>query len=399
MDTVFLEPPAMAPLVRPPRDLRLDWFRGLLQIFIFISHVSGNWFVLLIHKSYGFSDSSELFVFLSGYTLASVYTLKARRDGRRAAVRDMLRRAWALYLKHLALFAGMMLLIPALLALVGRAAGGDLFRYPVTEARPLASLAAGLVLWYQPPYLDILPLFVAMMLALPLMMALPVRWGWWALAPSVALWLAVQLTRVNLPDFGYPEGWTFNPLAWQLMFMAGALVGRGALLGQSLVPRGRLVMWAAVALLLFALPVAFLWALGAFWDVPSWDALWPLDKRNLSPWLLAHALAVALVVARLAPATAPAFRQAWAQPLIRCGRYSLDVFCVGVPLSLVGSAALRLAPGWLPQVAVNLAGITLLILFARWRDGRRRAQPEGAAARQSNRGTAGPVMNASRQAP
>ncbi|MBM3613596.1 MAG: OpgC domain-containing protein, partial [Alphaproteobacteria bacterium] len=56
------------PPPRPPRDLRLDVMRGLMQIFIFISHAPGSIANWAIHGAWGFSDSSEQFVFLSGYT-------------------------------------------------------------------------------------------------------------------------------------------------------------------------------------------------------------------------------------------------------------------------------------------------------------------------------------------
>ena len=57
-----------------------------------------------IHAAWGLSDSSEQFLFLSGFVLASVHTLKADRDGAAAAARDIWRRAGRLWLVHLLLF-------------------------------------------------------------------------------------------------------------------------------------------------------------------------------------------------------------------------------------------------------------------------------------------------------
>ena len=50
------------------RDLRLDACRGLALWFIFIDHIPGNAFEWLTLRNYGFSDATEVFVFVSGYT-------------------------------------------------------------------------------------------------------------------------------------------------------------------------------------------------------------------------------------------------------------------------------------------------------------------------------------------
>ena len=62
---------------RPPRDTRMDIVRGWLQITIFMSHSFGSFIGgWMIHGAWGLSDSSELFVFLSGFTLGSVFARK-----------------------------------------------------------------------------------------------------------------------------------------------------------------------------------------------------------------------------------------------------------------------------------------------------------------------------------
>src|SRR5450631_1849340 len=50
------------------RDLRLDACRGLALSFIFIDHIPGNSLAWLTLRNYGFSDTTEVFVFVSGYT-------------------------------------------------------------------------------------------------------------------------------------------------------------------------------------------------------------------------------------------------------------------------------------------------------------------------------------------
>ena len=56
------------------RDLRLDLFRGLANWAIFLDHVPNNAIAWVTTKNYGFSDAADLFVFISGYTVAFVYS-------------------------------------------------------------------------------------------------------------------------------------------------------------------------------------------------------------------------------------------------------------------------------------------------------------------------------------
>ena len=64
-------------VILPPkgRDLRLDLFRGLANWVIFIAHIPNNVvaYLMLGTGRYGFSDGADMFVFISGYTLAFVY--------------------------------------------------------------------------------------------------------------------------------------------------------------------------------------------------------------------------------------------------------------------------------------------------------------------------------------
>ena len=85
------------------RDLRLDVCRGIALWFIFLDHVPGNigsWFTL---SHYGFSDTTELFMFVSGVTCALAYGEVHRHDGWFAVFSHTLRRSWEIYVAFLAL--------------------------------------------------------------------------------------------------------------------------------------------------------------------------------------------------------------------------------------------------------------------------------------------------------
>jgi hypothetical protein len=67
----------------PPskRDLRLDLFRGLGNWAMFLGHIPSTVLAWLTFRNYGFSDGADLFVFISGYTSASVYTRRMSERG------------------------------------------------------------------------------------------------------------------------------------------------------------------------------------------------------------------------------------------------------------------------------------------------------------------------------
>ena len=55
------------------RDLRLDLFRGLALWLIFLDHIPSNIVSWVTIRNYGFSDATEIFIFISGFTAAFVY--------------------------------------------------------------------------------------------------------------------------------------------------------------------------------------------------------------------------------------------------------------------------------------------------------------------------------------
>src|SRR4051812_17847545 len=68
------------------RDLRLDACRGLALWFIFLDHIPDNALAWLSIRNYGFSDTAEVFVFVSGYTCMLAYGGALRKQGWLATV-------------------------------------------------------------------------------------------------------------------------------------------------------------------------------------------------------------------------------------------------------------------------------------------------------------------------
>ena len=233
---------------------------------------------------------------------------------------------------------------------------------------PHVAVMEALLLRFQPPFLDILPLYIVLMLVAPLGFVLPRRYAWAALAASGALYLCVQLFHWTLS--GYPDDrpWTFNPLAWQALFAVGALLGWAAASGRELIRPHPWLTAAALLYLAFALVIALSWTIaGVVEGFPALldAALFPLDKANLSPWRFAHILALVYVVWIATRPDEPMYRSRFARPIVMCGRNSLNIFCLGVFLSMLGDVVLdELGRAVSIQVMVNLVGCGVMIAVA-----------------------------------
>ena len=92
------------PVVGGERELRLDLFRGLALWLIFIDHLPPNLLTWFTIRNYGFSDATEIFIFISGYTAAFVYGRAMLESGFVVATARILRRVWQIYVAHVFLF-------------------------------------------------------------------------------------------------------------------------------------------------------------------------------------------------------------------------------------------------------------------------------------------------------
>lgn len=108
--------------------------------------------------------------------------------------------------------------------------------------------------------------------------------------------------------------------------------------------------------------------------MPTWLAEWlyPISKTNLSPTRLLHFLALAYCTAKLLPA-GPWVETWLARQSCRMGRYSLEVFCLGVLLAPLADMGNALAGDhWAMQVVTALLGLGLMMGLALWLDWNKR---------------------------
>jgi hypothetical protein len=351
------------------RDVRVDFFRGLALIFIFIDHVQENVLQYVTMQNFGFADAADVFVALAGYASFFAYSKIFDRQGWPAGLLKVGRRISVLYMAHI------LLLIICVSALVLAALLADNVVYQdVVNLEPFFNEPAkaarkALILSHQPDMLDILPLYVVLLLWLPVLLFLIRIQVGLALAASATLWVGANLFGWNFPSYPDNVGWYFNPFAWQLLFSLGVIAAHLAA-RQALPGRSTLLTLLAICVVMFAFAVAAPWTGLEGWDktrlLPTTDALLgEQNKQFLSLWRVVHLAALAYLASCLIPRDAAWLDRAPARRLIECGQHSLPVFCLGIALSMAGHLAVaQYGDGWAVQVATNLVGIVLMFVVA-----------------------------------
>jgi len=359
-------PPPAAPAATE-RDLRLDLFRGIALWLIFLDHIPENIVNWITIRNYGFSDATEIFIFISGYTAAFVYGRAMRERGFLVAGARILRRAWQIYVAHIFLFTIFMAEIAYVAATFDNPLYAEEMNILDFLKQPDVTIFQALLLKFKPVNMDVLPLYIVLLLLFPPALALLLWQPAFALAGSALLYVLTWNFAWNLP--AYPNGvWFFNPFAWQLLFVFGAWCALGGARRLKPVLHSRSVLVVAIAYLVFAFVITLTWyiePLGRL--VPNWLSEWmyPIDKTNLDVLRFAHFLALAAVTVRFVPRDWPGLKSPILQPAIRCGQHSLEIFCLGVFLAFAGQFIIsEYSGGPLIQVAISITGILIMIATA-----------------------------------
>lgn len=354
------------------RDPRIDFFRGLALIFIFWDHVPHNPLGQITLRNLGFSDAAEVFVFLAGFAAVLAYGKIMQRDGYWMASLKILRRAWVLYVVHIFLLA-------MLMGIVFFANSHVETRDLVEEmglthfvTHPQQALTDELLLRFKPNLMDPLPLYIVLLAGLPLVLPWMMRATWAVVGVSAAVYLLAPWMGWNLRAIA--DGvWYFNPVTWQFLFVLG---GAAAMHSQRPRPAEarpltrQPVFLAAAAYVVAAAILTLSWRWPDLHD--AWmptalsDLLYPISKTDLSPVRLLHFLALAYVTAKLLPSLG--WTRNWpAGQVCRMGRYSLEVFCLGVLLApLADMLNAMMGDSLAAQLLTAIAGVLLMGALAAW---------------------------------
>ncbi len=363
---------------KSPATLRifsLDVFRGLCLAVMAVDHFGGP-ITKLTQQTVGFVSVAEGFVFISGLVAGLVYGRLALLQPQRLR-RASLKRAYTIYAVHLGtVYAFMMLayVLPEFAKLLKTSTGF----FPDQPHR--VAIAAALLL-HQPLFLDILPIYVLFLIAMP-----------WAIQQFIhgrhkrvlllsgVFWLAAQfdlrqgLLTVMQQTLGVRvTAGLFDPMAWQVLFVLGLWLGtRKAQSGAWQLPLRQVPVsvWMAILAALFI-----------FRHLPMGETILassPFADRQALGWLrLVNFLVLAYGISLLSHRLPSGWLMNWFAFL---GRHSLQVYVfhtVFLYLILPAQPVIdNLSDPW--QVALSLlfaASMSLPALWHQiWRDSRESRQ-------------------------
>lgn len=317
------------------RDYRIDFFRGLALISIFVNHIPGNLYSNFTHRNFGLSDAAEIFVLLAGISAALAYYPRFISGQAGQSVGRIGKRIGTLYVAHLASIAcGFAIYAGASLWLDQPGLMIPDERHWIVE-QPVRALAGMGMLSYQTGNFNILPMYMVLMALLPVIMLLArVRLSL-VLAASVALWAIANAWRITLPSFPGEGGWYFNPFTWQVLFVIG-FVGGILLRRGERIPVSRPLYGLAVAYLVAAAALVFAHLWDYFPTLPEWVWISGFNKSWVGFFRLLHVLAMAYVVLY---SPLPALLKRWLDEgnwIVRLGSHTLPVFWTGTILSVTG---------------------------------------------------------------
>lgn len=355
------------------RDQRLDMFRGLALVMIFVNHAPGTIYENWTNRNFGFSDAAEAFVLMSGIAAGLAYWPQYRSGPLWPAVARVWARARTLYFVHIsttAMALGIFAAAALWFGITDPLASNNI--QPIFK-QPLAALIGLPLLTHQLGYFNILPLYLSLLLVTPALLLIGRKHPWPVILVSIALWAAAGQWHLNLPNYPNPGGWFFDPLSWQLIFVIGLFSGVAMRERRALVPFDPVLFWAALVLVVFIGFWVKIDGLGAFGRdnllAPLSRAGFPdyfvwFDKTMLALPRLLHALALSYVLSSI-PAIRVVAESPWAAPLTLLGRHGLPVFATGSVLDMIIQAVkARTGQDPLTDGALLLAGLLALLLLS-----------------------------------
>ena len=350
---------------------QIDAVRGLMLVLMTLTHVPTR-FSSPAGQPFGYVSAAEGFVLLSAFMAGWVYTGRQKKSGVPEMRLAFLKRVAKIYLSQAALLIFLFSAVAVIGLVVHRDAVTNLMSFYL--AHPVGAVVGALLLVYNPPLLDILPMYILFMLISSLVLVRGRERGWGAmLGVSAALWLGSQFglgralygAVVAATGFAIPlaETGAFDILAWQMLWMLGLWMGAAYAEGRPLArfPRGVVVAAAIVG------GIGFVWrhALGqaAF---PHGDELNLLfDKWQLGPLRLLDLLALLVLAMHFEP---------WLTrhlPRIRAlevmGAASLPVFCAHLVIALLVLALFGEPTSerpWSTDIAILVACFAMLYAVA-----------------------------------
>jgi hypothetical protein len=316
------------------RLTELDVLRGVLMLMMVVNH-SPSSLRRFTDQPIGFFTTAEAFVFVSAFLAGLLFRKRIEKNGFHAAKSASIRRAGRIYCAHL-------------LTMAFAFAIGSFFLTHLPGLRtlfeqylknPSAAIAASTLLVFQPPLMDILPMYILFSFLTPLVFWAAGRREWkTVILTSLSIWLISQLRVRDLlvtatKDLSYINPGPFDVLAWQLLWVSGLFCGQRLYEKKRTLPLQK--PW---PLLLILLSIGFFaWRLTTISAnaVPTNQA-WLFDKWHLGPLRLLNFMVTGWAISKVL-----GHLQRWEtvlQPFSSIGRNMLPVFCseIGLSMLLIG---------------------------------------------------------------
>ncbi|WP_239467075.1 OpgC domain-containing protein [Rhodoferax koreense] len=367
------------------RRWEIDALRGLMLVLMTFTHLPTR-LSSPMGQPFGYVSAAEGFVLLSAYVTGMVYSRLAQKQGIAAMRKAFLRRAAKVYFCQAASLLVLFTVIAAVGMKVDHAPVREIISFYLRE--PITALLSGLALVYEPPLLDILPMYVVFMLVSPLVLGFALRSGWgrvigaslllWVLAQfDFGRWLHGQMVVFTGLPVSYVQTGPFVTFAWQFLWVLGLWMGSHTsdkAAGTWLFPG-----WAVVVAAVYA-AACLVWR-HWFGQIPFAPGFWAndaFDKWHLAPFRLINLFALMVLAMHFADwlrRHAPRSRI-----LETMGSASLTVFCthllmVFLVLAWWGDSA-QARPVWgdialLAAVFAGLYGVAAIVAWlenspARW---------------------------------
>jgi hypothetical protein len=352
----------------PERRLELDAMRGLMLVWITLTHLPTA-ASTYVNQPFGIVSAAEGFIFLSALFTGRIYFRIAEHHGYRAMILKLWNRTLRLYGYH-ALLLAFVFLVAVPIASRGNRPGLhnllDFYFYA-----PKRAIGEAFLLIYRPPLLDILPMYIIFLALTPATLLIARRFGWKPiLSGAFVFYFVAQFgfrsaehnfmmrfipTRIPLNEMG-----SFDLWAWQFLWIVGLWLGvRWA---QDRMP---LEIWAKRVVIPAAMLVCAFFVLrreiSHGFELGAAEFLF--DKWHLGFMRLANFAAAATVLVYFQSVLRPLA----VKPLVLMGQSSLQVFCVHLlfcfaGLTLLGNASML--SGW-KQLGLLVATFSAMLLTAK----------------------------------
>lgn len=340
------------------RDFRIDFLRGFVLLLIVADHVLNNEVSWFAFGDWLYFDGAAGFVFMSGLVCGMVYAKVVARQGWVEGQLKAVKRASQLYLSQVLVLA----IVCLLFMLFNRyePLDGGPFGLAAMFENPAKAVPNALLLLYSPWLMDILKLYIVLLLLLPTMLWLYQRSRLAAFGISLAGYaIAQKFPEITPREYPHNLGWFWNPLGWQFLFFGAAMLGCERARGTLRLPRNAAWMAAAAIALAVVIVLRRTDAMGWMWT----------DRQKLAPMHVASFALFAYLVSGLLRPNWAFWRGPIAAPIIRCGRHSLPIFCIGVVIDYTVSMVLEPIHSHFVEAAIVAGGVGLTLLAAALLDG------------------------------